>query len=86
MGGIIRCIKNDYNLDEIENEINKTDEDTFFEEIYQDIKNRNNIYIDYDKNETSHYAENKLVDKDKDNNKRSNTFCILPKENKLPKL
>ena len=84
MGGIIRCIKNDYNLDEIENEINKTDEDTFFEEIYQDIKSRNNIYIDYDKNEISHYTENKLVDKDK--KKRSNTFSLLPGENKLPKL
>ena len=44
MGGIIRCIKNDYNLDEIENEINKTDEDTVFDEMFQDIKSRNNIY------------------------------------------
>jgi uncharacterized protein YjgD (DUF1641 family) len=84
MGGIIRCIKNDYNLDEIENEINKTDEDTVFDEIFQDIKNKNNIYIDFDKNETSHYAENKLVDKNI--NQRSNTFCLFPKENKLPKL
>ena len=84
MGGIIRCIRNDYNLDEIENEINKTDEDTVFDDILQDIKNRNNIYIDYDKAEISHYAENKLVDKDK--NRRSNTFCLLPRESKLPKL
>ena len=84
MGGIIRCIKNDYNLDEIENEINKTDEDTVFDEIFQDIKNKNNIYIDFDKNETSHYAENKLVDKKV--NQRSNTICLLPKENKLPNL
>ena len=84
MGGIIRCIKNDYNLDEIENEINKTDEDTVFEEIFQDIKNKNNIYIDFDKNEISHYSENILVDKNK--SQRSNTFSLLPKENKLPQL
>ena len=83
MGGIIRCIKNDYNLDEIENEINKTDEDTIFDDILQDIKNRHNIYIDFDKNEISHYAENKLSEKEP--NKRSQTF-ILPNETKLPKL
>ena len=84
MGGIIRCIKNDYNLDEIENEINKTDEDTVFDEIFQDIKSRNNIYIDFDKNEISHYSENILVDKNK--SQRSNTISLLPKENKLPQL
>ena len=43
---------NDNNSDdEIENEINKTDEDTIFDDILQDIKNRHNIYIDFDKNE-----------------------------------
>ena len=84
MGGIIRCIKNDYNLDEIENEINKTDEDTVFDEMFQDIKSRNNIYIDFDKNEISHYSENILVGKNK--SERSNTFSLLPKENKLPQL
>ena len=31
MGGIIRCIKNDYNLDQIENEINRTES---FQEIF----------------------------------------------------
>ena len=25
MGGIVRCIRNEYNLDKVENEINRTD-------------------------------------------------------------
>ena len=75
MGGIIRCIKNDYNLDEIENEINRTDEDTIFDEIYKDIKSKNNIYIDFDKNEISHYSENILVI-NKNKNQRSKTFSF----------
>ena len=42
------------------------------------------IYIDFDKNEISHYSENILVGKNK--SERSNTFSLLPKENKLPQL
>ena len=35
---MIRCIRNDYNLDKIENEINRTDSIADFEEMYESIK------------------------------------------------
>ena len=40
MGGMIRCIWNDYNLDldKVENEINRTDSVVDFEEMYESIK------------------------------------------------
>ena len=63
MGGIIRCIKNDYNLDQLENEINKTDPDSGFDEILKIIKKNNNAYIDIDDKKTlenNHYADNFL--------------------------
>ena len=78
MGGIIRCIKNEYNLDQIENEINKTDNISGFDEILDIVKRNNNAYIDDDRRrgENSHYTENFL---EKFENKRTNTFCYTPK-------
>ena len=76
MGGILRCIKNEYNLDQIENEINKTDPNSGFDEILNIIKQNNNAYIDIDQKgtkENKHYADNFL---EKVDTKRSNTFCI----------
>ena len=40
---MIRCIRNDYNLDKVENEINRTDSVVDFEEMYESIKQKNNI-------------------------------------------
>ena len=79
MGGILRCIRNEYNLDQLENEINKSDNSSGFDEILQIIKQNNNAYIDTDdkiSNENSHYANNFL---EKLDTKRSSTFCINPK-------
>ena len=78
MGGIIRCIKNDYNLDQLENEINKTDPDSGFDEIWKIIKKNNNAYIDIDDKKTmenNHYADN-FLEKDDKYNRRSKTFCV----------
>lgn len=78
MGGIIRCIKNDYNLDQLENEINKTDPDSGFDEILKIIKKNNNAYIDIDDKKTmenNHYADN-FLEKDDQYNRRSNTFSV----------
>ena len=74
MGGIIRCIKNEYNLDQIENEINKNDSISSFDEILDNIKKKNNAYIDDDRRlgENSHYTENFL---EKTKEKRTSTFC-----------
>ena len=82
MGGILRCIKNEYNLDQIENEINRTDNISGFDEILDMVKRNNNAYVDIDKkaDENNHYAENFL---EKVDNKRSNTFCYNPTINKL---
>ena len=38
MGGIIRCVKNDYNLDQVENEINRTDSEVDFDNMMTNIK------------------------------------------------
>ena len=76
MGGIIRCIKNEYSLDQIENEINKTDNESGFDEIMEKIKENNNAYIDIDNSrsiENNHYKDNYL---EKYESKRSNTFSI----------
>ena len=56
---MIRCIRNNYNLDKVENAINITD----FQEMYGSIKQKNNIYIDSDteSSENNHYAENTLI-------------------------
>ena len=78
MGGILRCIRNEYNLDQLENEINKSDNLSGFDEIFQIVKQNNNAYIDIDDhktNENNHYADNFLEKIDK---KRSNTFCFKP--------
>ena len=79
MGSIIRCIRNEYNLDQLENEINKTENVSGFDEIFEIIKKNNNAYIDIDDkngNENNHYVDNFL---EKIQEKRSNTFCIKPK-------
>ena len=79
MGGILRCIKNEYNLDQIENEINKTDADSGFDEILRKVKQNNNAYIDIDDRNTienNHYEENFL---EKEDMRRSSTFCIDPR-------
>ena len=79
MGGILRCIRNEYNLDQLENEINKSDNLSGFDEIMQIIKQNNNAYIDTDdkiSSENSHYAKNFL---EKLDTKRSGTFCINAK-------
>ena len=47
MGGMLRCIRNEYNLDQIENEINRTDSEVDFDGMLEDIKQRNNIYKNY---------------------------------------
>ena len=64
MGGIIRCIRNDYNLDQIENEINRTDSVVIeYDDMMRSIKQKNNIYIDDDKvkGEYDHYSDNSLI-------------------------
>ena len=40
--------KNDYNLDQVENEINRTDSEVDFDNMMTNIKQKNNIYIDND--------------------------------------
>ena len=75
MGGMIRCIRNDYNLDKLENEINRTDSVLDLEEMYESIKQKNNIYIDTDteSSENNHYAENTLI---KERKKHSRSMYI----------
>ena len=74
MGGIIRCIKNEYNLDELENQINKTDNDSGYDEIFENVKRNNNAYIDIKKNsEFSHYSDNFL---ENIKSRRNNTFTV----------
>ena len=71
MGGIIRCIRNDYNLDQIENEINRTES---FQEIFKKVTSNYNPYIDADikkDEENSHYKINML---DRIEIKRTSTF------------
>ena len=80
MGGIIRCIKNDYNLDQIENEINRTES---FQEIFKKVTNKTNPYIDSDikrDEENSHYKINML---DKIEVKRNHTFIATPNKYKI---
>ncbi len=78
MGGMLRCIRNEYNLDQIENEINRTDSEVDFDGMLENIKQRNNIYIDDDKvkEEGDHYSNNYLV---KNRQKKSNSVYISPK-------
>ena len=78
MGGLMRCIRNDYNLDKIENEINRTDSIADFDDLYQQIKRNNNIYIDDDRNtkinsDINHYEDNFL---EKRNEKRNKSMFI----------
>ena len=78
MGGLMRCIRNDYNLDKIENEINRTDSIADFDDLYQQIKRNNNIYIDDDRNtkinsDINHYEDNFL---EKRNSKRNKSMFI----------
>ena len=80
MGGIIRCIKNDYNLDQIENEINRTES---FQEIFKKVTNKTSPYIDSDikrDEENSHYKINML---DKIEVKRNHTFITTPNKYKI---
>ena len=80
MGGIIRCIKNDYNLDQIENEINRTES---FQEIFKKVTNKHNPYIDNDikrDEENNHYKNNML---DKIEVKRNNTFVANANKYKI---
>ena len=66
MGGIIRCVKNDYNLDQVENEINRTDSEVDFDNMMANIKQKNNIYIDNDiQKGEDHYLNNSLLVKEK---------------------
>ena len=55
---MIRCIRNDYNLDKAENEITRTDSVVDFEETHESTEQKNYIYIDTDSSENNHYAEN----------------------------
>ena len=68
MGGMLRCIRNEYNLDQVENEINRTDSINY-DEVFQSIKQKTNIYIDDDNIKTNendndmesdHYTNNSL--------------------------
>ena len=80
MGGIIRCIKNDYNLDQIENEINRTES---FQEIFKKVTNNYNPYIDSDikkEEENNHYKINMLG---KIEVKRNNTFIASANKYKI---
>ena len=80
MGGIIRCIKNDYNLDQIENEINRTES---FQEIFKKVTNKHNPYIDNDikrDEENNHYKNNML---DKIEVKRNYTFVANTNKYKI---
>ena len=74
---MLRCIRNEYNLDQVENEINRTDS-LNYDEVFQSIKNKTNIYIDDDKIiktneniidndlESDHYTNNSLnINKEK---------------------
>ena len=80
MGGIIRCIKNDYNLNQIENEINRTES---FQEIFKKVTNKHNPYIDNDirrDEENSHYKINML---EKIEVKRNYTFIANSNKYKI---
>ena len=80
MGGILRCIKNEYSLDQLENEINRTDSVSGFDELLNNVKRNNNAYIDIDDknlNENNHYSDN-FLEKAKEG-QRSKTFSINPK-------
>ena len=78
MGGMLRCIRNEYNLDQIEYEINRTDSEVDFDGMLEDIKQRNNIYIDDEKvkEEGDHYSANFLV---KDKQRHNQTVYISSK-------
>ena len=84
MGGIVRCIRNEYNLDKVENEINRTDSEVDFDGMLANIKQKNNIYIDDDtKNEDNvenHYLDNSLLEKGKF--KRSKSMYISEQKDK----
>ena len=77
MGGMLRCIRNEYNLDQVENEINRTDSINY-DEVFQSIKQKTNIYIDDDKIKTN---EN-IIDNDLESDHYSNNYLNMRKEKK----
>ena len=63
MGGMIRCMKTEYNIYDIENKMNDEIDDTDFNYMLQQIKENNNVYVDFDINKEKaidHYADNFL--------------------------
>ena len=65
MGGMIRCIKTEYNIYDIENKMNNEDDIFNFDYLKKQIKKNNNVYVDIDTNkekEINHYADNFLGD------------------------
>ena len=80
MGSMIRCIKSEYNIDDIENKIREDDElNSDFNEMFQQIKANSNVYVDYDlnnekKDDDNHYSENFLGELPE---KRRNTVCMI---------
>ena len=77
MGGMLRCIRNEYNLDQVENEINRTDSINY-DEVFQSIKQKTNIYIDDDKIKTN---EN-IIDNDLESDHYSINYLNMRKEKK----
>ena len=77
MGGMLRCIRNEYNLDQVENDINRTDS-VNYDEIYLNIKDRTNVYIDDDNIKTN---ENNNDD-DLESDHYSNNYLNMNKERK----
>ena len=65
MGGMIRCIKTEYNIYDIENKMNNEDDIFNFDYLKKQIKKNNNVYVDIDTNkekEINHYSDNFLGD------------------------
>lgn len=83
MGGMLRCIKNEYSLDQLENEINQTDGDTNFDDI-DDTENKKQVSMDdldkkiFGDDNNNHYADNYLKNTE---SKRNKTFSYNTKEN-----
>ena len=76
MGGMIRCIKTEYSIYDIENKMNDEEDNTDFNYMLQQIKENNNVYVDLDTNEgkvIDHYSDNFLGGVSE---KRRNTICI----------
>ena len=77
MGGMLRCIRNEYNLDQVENDINRTDS-VNYDEIFQNMKDRTNVYIDDDNIKTN--VNNN--DEDLESDHYSNNYLNMNKERK----